>query len=101
MMFAWLSTWLFGALVMPSMNGLMSQRVPQDAQGELQGAVASLYGLSSILGPPIMTQLFGLFSNPAAPIHLPGAAFVCAAALAGTSFLLFVRAMARDRGPTS
>ena len=62
MMFAWLATWLFAAIVMPTTNALMSHRVSADMQGELQGALASLYSLSSIVGPPLMTQLFGHFS---------------------------------------
>ena len=82
MMFAWLATWFFGAIVMPSTNALMSHRVPRDAHGELQGAVASLFSLSTIVGPPLMTQLFGRFSARNAPVHLPGAAFVMSAVLA-------------------
>jgi MFS transporter, DHA1 family, tetracycline resistance protein len=80
-MLLWLLTWLLGALVMPSTQALLSKRIGVDAQGELQGAVASLYSLSSIVGPPLMTQLFGHFSSPDAPVHLPGAAFVAAALL--------------------
>lgn len=89
MMFAWLVTWFFGATVMPTTNGLMSHRVAADAQGELQGAVASLYSLSSILGPPLMSQLFGRFSAPTAPLHLPGAAFFAAAALTTSCYALY------------
>jgi MFS transporter, DHA1 family, tetracycline resistance protein len=89
MMFAWLVTWFFGATVMPTTNGLMSHRVAADAQGELQGAVASLYSLSSILGPPLMSQLFGRFSAPTAPVHLPGAAFFAAAALTAMCYALY------------
>ncbi|HVH66828.1 MAG TPA: TCR/Tet family MFS transporter [Gemmatimonadales bacterium] len=89
MMFAWLGTWLFGAMVMPTTNALMSHRVPADAQGELQGAVASLFSLSSILGPPIMTQLFGHFSSATAPVRFPGAAFVASTALAMTAFVIY------------
>ena len=89
MMFAWLTTWFFGAIVMPTTNALMSHRVSPDAQGELQGAVASLASLSSIIGPPIMTQLFGRFSSPTARVHLPGAAFVAASLLAFSSMTIF------------
>jgi DHA1 family tetracycline resistance protein-like MFS transporter len=89
MMFAWLVTWFFGAIVMPSTNALMSHRVAADAQGELQGAVASLYSLSSIVGPPLMTQLFGRFSAPGAPIYLPGAAFIAATMLAMASLAIY------------
>jgi MFS transporter, DHA1 family, tetracycline resistance protein len=89
MMFAWLVTWFFGATVMPTTNGLMSHRIAADAQGELQGAVASLYSLSSILGPPLMSQLFGRFSAPTAALPLPGAAFFAAALLTATCFFLY------------
>lgn len=96
MMFAWLGTWLFGALVMPVTNALMSHRVAADAQGELQGAVASLYSLSSIMGPPLLTQLFGRFSAPGASVYLPGAAFLAAAALAAACGVIYA-AVTRER----
>ncbi len=73
------------------MNALMSQQVEPNAQGELQGAVASLLSLATIIGPPLMTQLFGYFTGPTAPFQLPGAAFVMAAALTIGSLLLFQR----------
>ncbi len=50
---------------------------------------ASLYSLSSILGPPLMTQLFGRFSSPVAPVHLPGAAFLAATVLATACFAIY------------
>jgi DHA1 family tetracycline resistance protein-like MFS transporter len=95
MMFALMLTWFFGALVMPSTNSLMSQFVPATAQGELQGGVASLFGLSSIIGPPLMTQLFSYFSSDSAPVPFPGAAFACAALLSVASLVLFRRALRR------
>jgi DHA1 family tetracycline resistance protein-like MFS transporter len=81
------------ALTYPAMNALASQRIPANAQGELQGAVASLYSLSSILGPPLMTQVFGYFSSAAAPVHFPGAAFVAAAVLTVACAVLFEKSL--------
>lgn len=95
MMFALLATWAFGALVSPVTNAHMSQRIAADAQGELQGAVASLYSLSSIVGPPVMSQLFGRFSSADAPIHLPGAAFLAAAICALVCLAIYLRATGR------
>jgi DHA1 family tetracycline resistance protein-like MFS transporter len=89
MLFAWQVTWLLGALVMPSTNALVSARVPPDAQGELQGAIASLYSLSSIVGPPLMTQLFGRFSSAGSGLSLPGAAFIAAALLSSACFAVY------------
>ncbi len=96
MMFAWLSTWLFGAMVMPTTNALMSHQIEPDAQGELQGAVASLYSLSSIIGPPIMANLFARFSGPEASPHLPGAAFIAAGFLAALCFVIYWNAVRRQ-----
>jgi DHA1 family tetracycline resistance protein-like MFS transporter len=87
-----LSTFLF-ALTYPSMNALASQQVPADAQGELQGAVACLYSLSAIIGPPLMTQVFAHFSARSAAVYFPGAAFLTAALLTLGSAALLWRAL--------
>ena len=87
-----LSTFIF-ALTYPSMNALASQQIPANAQGELQGAVACLYSLSAIVGPPLMTQVFGYFSSRAAPVYFPGAAFLTAAGLTAGCATLFMRAL--------
>src|SRR5947207_3048469 len=89
-----LTTFVF-ALTYPSMNALASQPIPADAQGELQGAVAGLYSLSSIVGPPLMTQVFGHFSALSAGLYFPGAAFLTAALLTAGCAALFARALRR------
>ena len=87
-----LTTFLF-ALTYPSMNAVASQQIPANAQGELQGAIASLGSLSAIFGPPLMTQIFSRFSDQDAALYFPGAAFLTAAALTVCCALLFLRAM--------
>jgi MFS transporter, DHA1 family, tetracycline resistance protein len=98
MMYAVGLTTAIVALTYPSMNALASQRAPANAQGELQGAVASVYGLSSIVGPPLMTEVFGYFSGPAARVHFPGAAFVTATVLTVACAVLFARSLALRSG---
>jgi DHA1 family tetracycline resistance protein-like MFS transporter len=83
--------WGMAALSWPSLNALMSQQVPPNAQGELQGALASLSSVAAVLGPPLMTQLFGKFSEPAAPVHFPGAPFLAAALLAMASAAILLQ----------
>jgi DHA1 family tetracycline resistance protein-like MFS transporter len=89
-----LTTFLF-ALTYPSLNALLSQRIPANAQGELQGAVACLYSLSAIVGPPLMTQVFAHSSAPTARLYFPGAAFVTAGLLTAGCAALFVQAQRR------
>lgn len=90
MVYAWMLTWFVVCLAYPSMNALMSRQIPPSAQGELQGGVASIYSLSSIVGPPIMTQLFGYFSSSRAPFRFPGAAFAASALMALGSVTLLM-----------
>ena len=91
MMYVGLLLWSIGGLAWPSMNALMSQQIPATSQGELQGGLASLSSLSAILGPPMMTQLFGYFAGATAPIHFPGAPFAAAALLACASAFILSR----------
>jgi DHA1 family tetracycline resistance protein-like MFS transporter len=81
-------------LAYPSMNAIMSKQVPPNQQGELQGGVASMMSLSTIIGPLLMTQTLGRFSAPGAPIYFPGAAFLLAAILASCSLAIILRAAA-------
>ena len=69
------------AMVTPAMSGLISKQVPENAQGELQGVIASIVGITIIIGPLMMTQIFGYFTNQNAPVYFPGAPFLAAAAL--------------------
>jgi DHA1 family tetracycline resistance protein-like MFS transporter len=97
MMYGWLSAWLLGSFAYPSMNAVMSGEIAANAQGELQGGVASLFSLSAIVGPPLMTQLFSYFSRNDAPVYFPGAPFVAAALLVAGAIALYVAAMSRAR----
>lgn len=59
----------------------MARQVTSSEQGELQGALTSLIAATSIVGPPLMTNLFAFFTRPGAPVHFPGAPFLLAALL--------------------
>ena len=78
-----------GALITPAMTALMSRRVPADAQGELQGALAGVLGVALIVSPVLMTQIFGHFTSVAAPVYLPGAPFLAAAMLMALALVPF------------
>lgn len=79
--------------VAPSVQALMSGRIPPDAQGELQGALASVSSLVSILSPPFMTQTFAYFSAGGAPLYFPGAPFIAAALFTLLGLIAFMRAL--------
>ncbi|MBL8552034.1 MAG: TCR/Tet family MFS transporter [Hyphomonadaceae bacterium] len=74
----------------PALNALISQRVPSNAQGELQGGVASLNGLAAIVGPWAFTETLSRATAPGLAHPFAGAAFVLAAAIAACALLLFL-----------
>jgi DHA1 family tetracycline resistance protein-like MFS transporter len=88
MMYAVTVVYCMGGIAGPALQGIMSSAVPANAQGELQGAFASLMSMTSILGPPLMNGIFAWFSSPAAPFYFPGAAMMLGAVLTIVSCLL-------------
>lgn len=91
MMYAWMAVWAFMGLAGPSLNAIMSRQVGPTEQGELQGALASLGSLTSVAAPPILSNLFGYFTDDAAPIYFPGAAFFVAGLFLVLAALMFAR----------
>lgn len=79
-----------GGLTGPALQAMMSQATPEDQQGELQGVNASINALASILAPLVMTWVFGYFTSPATPVHLPGAPFLLSATLMVAGVIVFV-----------
>lgn len=85
-------------MIPPALQGLMSQRVADNAQGELQGALSSASSLAMIVSPMMMTATFAAFARPDAPIYLPGAPFLLAAVLMALALAIFMlRATQSDR----
>jgi len=81
MIYVFLLPFSLSGLSIPALRSILANRVPSNAQGELQGAIASLASVTAIVAPWTMTELFGFFTSDAAPVYFPGAPFVMAALL--------------------
>ena len=68
-------------------SATITSQVDVREQGELQGAMTSLMSATSVVGPPMMTNLFAWAVRPGNPIYLPGAPFFLG------SFLLMLSAI--------
>jgi len=79
----------------PAINQIMSVRTPKNAQGELQGAIASVQSLANVFAPVVLTQTFHFFTAPGAPVFFPGAAFALAAGMCALSLVPLLRGLAR------
>jgi MFS transporter, DHA1 family, tetracycline resistance protein len=82
-----------GAAIQALMTGL----VPPDQQGQLQGATSSVQSVSQMVGPFLFTLTFAYFIGPQAPMTLPGAPFLLAAALLLLALLIAARTLSIAR----
>lgn len=75
MMLVFLVPYCLGGIAGPALQATITSEVDVREQGELQGALTSLMSATSIIGPPMMTNLFAWSIRPGSPIYLPGAPF--------------------------
>ena len=90
MVFAFAPFTALSALVTPAMQGIMSNLTPDDAQGELQGAIAAISALAFVVTPVAMSQLFYVFTAPGAWIYFPGAPFLAAGLFSALAIIPFL-----------
>jgi MFS transporter, DHA1 family, tetracycline resistance protein len=76
---------------MPAAQGMMTHRVSEREQGELQGALQSMRSITFILGPWMFLKIFGWSIDPKHALNLPGAPFYVAAALLFAAMLMSTR----------
>jgi len=90
----------FAGLTFPAMQQLMTERTAADSQGELQGAIASIVSMTSIVGPIIMTGLFGAFADDQG-LFFPGAPFVLSIAILAAALGALLWNLARIKAPAA
>ncbi len=69
------------SFVWPAAQSLMSASAGPNEQGQLQGAIHSLRGISGLIGPGLFTYIFSKSIGAQAVVHLPGSPFFLAAIL--------------------
>lgn len=98
-LYFWCGVSALGGLAGPSINSILSNQVPPDSQGELQGIMASMSSIAMILGPLLLTQTFTYFTSDSAPIYLPGSAFWVSALLTLCALGIFYQQIRRLPNP--
>jgi DHA1 family tetracycline resistance protein-like MFS transporter len=81
MMFVFLVPYCLGGICGPALQGIISNQVPGNEQGELQGALTSLISMTSFLGPILMNNVFAYFTSDKAPFKFSGMPFIVGAVL--------------------
>jgi DHA1 family tetracycline resistance protein-like MFS transporter len=77
-------------LTFPSLMSLLSKRVAVDEQGQLQGSLAILFGLSQLVGPIFFTRVFAWSIGPGAGLGLPGLSLLMGASLICVNLVLSI-----------
>jgi len=74
----------------PSLFSLLTKRVGVDQQGQLQGAMQILFGLTGLVGPITFTSLFAWAVGPGKALGLPGLPIIVGGVLTFCAFLMAV-----------
>src|SRR6266849_6222118 len=85
----------------PAAQGMMTHRVSEREQGELQGAIQSLRSNAFVIGPFLFSGTFAWFINPKHSFYVPGAPYYLAAVLLFTAMLLATRVEQPEFGQPS
>jgi DHA1 family tetracycline resistance protein-like MFS transporter len=80
-----------GSIAGPALQGIMSRTATDDQQGELQGLVASIAAVATIIAPLLVTQTFYYFTSDTTPVYMPGAPFLVSSLLTLGCVLVFVQ----------
>ncbi|MBN4052173.1 TCR/Tet family MFS transporter [Sphingobacteriaceae bacterium AH-315-L07] len=86
-----------GGIAGPTLQGIISNQVPDNEQGELQGSITSIISLTTILSPLIMTWIFAYFTSNRTSLYLPGAPYLLAACFMLIGFILAVKTLNRNK----
>jgi len=100
MLYLCMVPYCLGGLSGPALQGLATEHVAKNEQGELQGAFAILNSASLIIGPLLFSYVFFFFTKKASNVYFPGAPYLLGSVLMLISILLVVRSFKKDITPT-
>lgn len=82
--------------VHPMLTAILSKRVPENAQGELQGGISAITNLAMLLGTVFFANIFGWFMRPGMANPSPNVAFFVAGAGLVLTLLAMIWATRRE-----
>lgn len=91
--YAMITLALISSMQDPAIRQELSNRVAEDAQGELQGGLSALTSIAMILSPALYMGLFTITAGDDALVYLPGSPFLVAAALSLLTLVLYLPTM--------
>lgn len=84
-----ITTALISTMQDPAIRQALSARIPEDAQGELQGGLSALTSVAMIMSPLVYNGMFTLTAGDGALYYLPGSPFIVAALMSGLAAVMY------------
>ncbi len=97
MMYAIMVPFAIGGIAGPAFQGIISNQVKANEQGEVQGGITSLMSIAAIVGQPLMLGLFRVFTKTKEEFYFPGAPFVLGSILSLISLFLVIRTINKEK----
>lgn len=97
MVFLFLLPYCLGGLAGPAIQSEITNHVPANEQGQIQGTLASLNSATATFGPLVMTTIFYYFTHDTAPFKFPGAPFVLASLLMIMAWIMAYKGLKRTQ----
>jgi len=91
MLYLFMVPYCLGGLSGPALQGLATEKVAKNEQGELQGAFSILNSVSLIIGPLLFSYVFFFFTKKGSAVYFPGSPYLLAAVLMLISTFITVR----------
>lgn len=92
MLYAISIPYVFAGIAGPSVQSHISNIIPQNEQGQIQGGITSIIALTGIIAPLIMTNLFSIFSKKtdSSILYFPGMPFLFASFLVIIALIIII-----------
>lgn len=90
MMFAFLIPYCLGGIAGPALQAIITEFVPDNEQGQIQGTLSSINSATAIVGPLLMSNVFFYFTHDKAPFLFPGAPFLLGALLVSIAIYIVI-----------
>jgi DHA1 family tetracycline resistance protein-like MFS transporter len=97
MLYLCMIPYCLGGLSGPALQGMASQKVADNEQGELQGAFAILNSISLIIGPLVFSYVFFFFTKKGSEVYFPGSPYLLACVLMILSTFIVIWTFNRRR----
>ncbi len=97
LVFLFLIPYCLGGLAGSAIQSEITNHVPSDEQGQIQGTLASLNSATATFGPLVMTSIFYYFTHDTAPFKFPGAPFVLASLLMIMAWFMAFKGLKRTQ----